>query len=166
MGHAFTLLFTPACRRAKSCYYPNRCDFSDRYPRNRRRIMPNQIMAIGPYWLDEVATWVFDDPAAGLAQEPFVSGVPEMIDLLVKDIPDARRGFRLLFSAAPFPGYQKRFTRRARRWAAIGIQAPSRRWKAGSVRRCPATSTRPRPSSTSRPRPRTAEPCRESVPDC
>jgi hypothetical protein len=51
---------------------------------------------------------VFDDAAVGLAQEPFVSGVPEMIDVLVKDIPRAKSGFRLLFSAAPFPGYQKR----------------------------------------------------------
>jgi len=69
----------------------------------------NQIMVIAPYWLEEAGTWVFDDPAAGLCQEPFVCGVPEMIDYLVKDIPDARRGFRLLFSASAFPGYQKRF---------------------------------------------------------
>lgn len=71
--------------------------------------MANQIMAIAPYWLDRLGTWVFDDPIVGLSQEPFVSGVPEMIDLLVRDILDARSGFRLLFSAAPFPGYQKRF---------------------------------------------------------
>ena len=70
--------------------------------------MPNQILTIAPYRLEEVDTWVFDDPAAGLQQEPFVSGVPEMIDHLVRDIPNARDGFRLLFSAAPFPGYQKR----------------------------------------------------------
>ncbi len=70
--------------------------------------MPNQIMVIAPYWLQEAGTWVFDDPAAGLHQEPFVSGVPDMIDYLVGDITDARRGFRLLFSAGPFPGYQKR----------------------------------------------------------
>ena len=77
-----------------------------------RASCPTRSWLSAPTRLEEVATWVFDDPAAGLAQEPFVSGVPEMIDLLVKDIPDARRGFRLLFSAAPFPGYQKRFTRR------------------------------------------------------
>ena len=35
-------------------------------------------------------------------------GVPTMIDDLVQDIPNARDGFRLLFSTAPFPGYQKR----------------------------------------------------------
>jgi hypothetical protein len=70
--------------------------------------MANQIMVIAPYWLEEVAAWVFDDPRVGLEQEPFVSGVPEMIDFLVKDIPGARSGFRMLFSAAPFPGYQKK----------------------------------------------------------
>ena len=47
--------------------------------------MPNQIMAIAPYWVDDLAAWVFDDPKVGLVQEPFVSGVPEMIDFLGRD---------------------------------------------------------------------------------
>lgn len=67
--------------------------------------MPNAILVISPYW--DMGTWVFDDPAVGLQREPFVAGVPAMIDELVKDIPDARRGFRLTFSVGPFPGYQK-----------------------------------------------------------
>ena len=70
--------------------------------------MPNQIMVIAPYWIADLGAWVFDDPKAGLEQEPFVSGVPEMIDFLVKDIPNARSGFRMLFSTAPFPGYQRK----------------------------------------------------------
>ena len=65
----------------------------------------NAIMVIAPYRYQ--GTWVFDDASAGLVKEPFVAGVPEMIDILVADIPDAERGFRLLFSAKPFPGYQK-----------------------------------------------------------
>jgi hypothetical protein len=73
--------------------------------------MPNQIMVIAPYWLDEVGTWVFDDPATDLKQEPFVEGIPEMIDDLVAAIPHARSGFRLLFSAAPFSGFQRKITR-------------------------------------------------------
>ena len=73
--------------------------------------MANQILAIAPYWLDSVETWVFDDDAVDLVQEPFVSGVPEMIDELVAEIPDARQGFRLLFSEAPFPSYQRKLTR-------------------------------------------------------
>jgi hypothetical protein len=70
--------------------------------------MRNSIMVISPYW--HAGTWVFDDLAVDLVKEPFVSGVPEMIDVLTAHIPDARRGFRLLFSAQPFPGYQAKFT--------------------------------------------------------
>jgi hypothetical protein len=61
-------------------------------------------MSITPYWSD--GTWVFDDPAVGLQREPFMAGAPEMINYLVKDMPDAAKGFRLTFSAKPFPGYQ------------------------------------------------------------
>ena len=68
--------------------------------------MANQIMVILPYW--HSGTWVFDDERAGLCQEPFVNGIPEMIDFLTRDIPDARQGFRMLFSAQPFPGWQQR----------------------------------------------------------
>jgi hypothetical protein len=74
----------------------------------RGGVPANAIMVIAPYWYN--GTWVFDDPAVGLKREPFVAGVPEMIDLLVKDIPDAREGFRLTFSAKPFPGHQKTLT--------------------------------------------------------
>ncbi|HEV8604750.1 MAG TPA: hypothetical protein VGQ99_05260 [Tepidisphaeraceae bacterium] len=62
----------------------------------------NSLMVIVPYWYE--GTWVFDDERAGLVREPFVAGVPEMIDLLVADIPGAREGFRLTFSAGAFPG--------------------------------------------------------------
>jgi hypothetical protein len=66
--------------------------------------MANSIMVIVPYWY--AGTWVFDDEAVGLRQEPFVLYIPEMINELVKDIPNARQGFRLLFSGTAFPGYQ------------------------------------------------------------
>lgn len=68
----------------------------------------NAIMVISPYDYD--GTWVFDDPRVGLVREPFVAGVPEMMDVLVADIPNAKDGFRLLFSAKPFPDYQKKLT--------------------------------------------------------
>lgn len=68
--------------------------------------MANQIMVIKPYWY--LGTWVFDDPSRDLVTEPFVSGVPAMIDDLVDDIPNARDGFRLQFSSAPFPGFQRK----------------------------------------------------------
>jgi hypothetical protein len=69
----------------------------------------NSILVIKPYWFE--GTWVFDDDSVGLIREPFVAGVPEMIDLLVSEIPNARDGFRLLFSANAFPGYQAKFQR-------------------------------------------------------
>lgn len=34
-----------------------------------------------------------------------MAGIDTMIDRLVEAIPDAESGFRLLFSASPFPGY-------------------------------------------------------------
>jgi hypothetical protein len=66
--------------------------------------MTNSIMVIAPYWY--AGTWVFDDKSVGLKMEPFVLNVPDMINDLVKDIPAARGGFRLLFSAQPFPKFQ------------------------------------------------------------
>jgi hypothetical protein len=68
-------------------------------------MMANALMVIKPYWNE--GTWVFDDVATGLEKEPFVEGIPEMIEDLVKEIPNARDGFRMIFSAQPFPNYQK-----------------------------------------------------------
>jgi hypothetical protein len=66
----------------------------------------NSLVVIAPYWYE--GAWVFDDTKAGLSREPFVAGVPEMINVLIKDIPGAKDGFRLTFSAKPFPGFQKK----------------------------------------------------------
>lgn len=63
----------------------------------------NAINLIVPYRYEGM--WVFDDPRVRLDKEPFVSGADSMIDALVADIPDAERGFRLLFSTTPFPGF-------------------------------------------------------------
>lgn len=66
--------------------------------------MANSIMVIAPYW--HSGTWVFDEPSKGLEKEPFVAGIPEMINDITRNIPNAWKGFRLLFSSLPFPGYQ------------------------------------------------------------
>lgn len=63
----------------------------------------NNIGIIVPYKYE--GFWVFDDPAVSLTREPFVSGIDTTIDRLVASIPNASSGFRLLFSAAPFPGF-------------------------------------------------------------
>lgn len=63
----------------------------------------NQLGVIYPYVVNGL--WVFDDPTVGLTREPFIAGIDKMIDTLTKDIEDAKNGFRLIFSADPFPGY-------------------------------------------------------------
>jgi hypothetical protein len=68
----------------------------------------NAINVISPYKYEDL--WVFDDERAGLSHEPFVGGTDTIIDALVAHIPNAVDGFRLIFSAGPFPGYQHRFT--------------------------------------------------------
>ena len=66
----------------------------------------NSINVIAPY--KHHGMWVFDDSRVGLVQEPFVSGADTMIDRVVAEIPDAGRGFVLIFSSTPFPGHQYR----------------------------------------------------------
>jgi hypothetical protein len=53
--------------------------------------------------------WVFDDAAAGLVREPFISGADKILDALTECIPDAANGVKIFFSARPFPGYTTRF---------------------------------------------------------
>jgi hypothetical protein len=64
----------------------------------------NAINVIAPY--KHHGMWVFDDPRAGLHQEPFVAGADTMIDKAVANIPDAQGGFVMVFSSRPFPGHQ------------------------------------------------------------
>ncbi len=78
------------------------------FPASSLRAPQNSLLVIAPYQWG--GTWVFDDERVGLLREPFVGGVPEMIDVLVADIPDASEGFRLTFSARPFPDYEKKLT--------------------------------------------------------
>ena len=68
----------------------------------------NNIMVLKPYKWEGM--WVFDDDKTGLVREPFVSGVPEILEALLKKqgipLEEAEKGFRLIFSAVPFPGHQ------------------------------------------------------------
>jgi hypothetical protein len=84
--------------------------------------MANLPMMIEPYWCGGI--WVFDDASKGLEKESLEGcfeaqfremkvlarliggGVTKLIDYLVKDIPDAHKGFTLLLSSQPFAGYQ------------------------------------------------------------
>ncbi|NBC46902.1 MAG: hypothetical protein GVY22_02680, partial [Gammaproteobacteria bacterium] len=71
--------------------------------------MTNALNVIHPYkWQ---GLWVFDDDRVGLDKEPFVEGADTIIDkaLAAKGIPEPEDGFRLLFSAGPFPRYDLKF---------------------------------------------------------
>jgi len=67
----------------------------------------NSILIIHPY--KHHGTWVFDDPNAGLVQEPFVSGADVILDRMVEGISDPEKGVTVLFSAQRFPGAQYSF---------------------------------------------------------
>lgn len=66
----------------------------------------NSIMVLKPYRWEGM--WVFDDDKTGLVREPFVSGVPEILESLLEKqgipLEIAAKGFRPIFSAAAFPG--------------------------------------------------------------
>ena len=66
----------------------------------------NSIMVIMPYRYG--AAWVFDDAALGLHHEALIGGTPEMMAPMLKEIPDAEKGFQLYFSAQPFPGWTQK----------------------------------------------------------
>ena len=70
----------------------------------------NTLMVIYPY--KHQGQWVFDDDKVNLVREPFVAGADVIIDRMVKDIPEAERGFRLVFSTVPFPGHDATLERR------------------------------------------------------
>lgn len=67
--------------------------------------MTNAITVILPYKCGGM--WVFDDPNVGLRREPFVSGIDKIINTMTQalGITDPEKGFRLLFSGSPFPGF-------------------------------------------------------------
>ena len=52
-------------------------------------------------------TWAFTDEARELVHEPFISGIPEIINLICKaKSTDDRETHTIHFSATKFPGYQ------------------------------------------------------------
>jgi hypothetical protein len=49
-------------------------------------------------------TWAFTDLSRGLQDEPFVCGIPEIIDYFIKNFSDsAKETHRIIFSARNFP---------------------------------------------------------------
>ena len=91
----------------------------------------NAINVIAPY--KHHGQWVFDDPRVGLSQEPFVAGADTWIDRVVAEIPDAERGFTLIFSSALFGGINTGSIGSARKVVETGIIPRTSTWKAGSA---------------------------------
>jgi hypothetical protein len=71
------------------------------------RVRMNVLFVIFPY--KQHGVWVFDDERVGLIREPFVAGADAILDVLTANLPQAEQGVKLVFSAAPFPGYTARF---------------------------------------------------------
>ena len=94
----------------------------------------NALLVIAPYKYQ--GTWVFDDPAVGLSREPFIAGIDTMIDKAVARIPNAEKGFRAIFSAAPFPGSQFKLEWRREESGGNWYYGDRFKMEAGFVPRC------------------------------
>jgi len=58
----------------------------------------NVLLVLKPPYR-HAGSWVFVDMRLCLVKEPFITGVPEIIDKMVEDVPNADKDFRLIFSA-------------------------------------------------------------------
>lgn len=73
--------------------------------------MGNALLVIEPYRSGKTG-WRFDEPRLHLKGEPFILGIPEMIDKMVEGIPGSDKSVRLIFSQREFPGWQFRLDHR------------------------------------------------------
>jgi len=63
--------------------------------------MQNAVFSIRPYRWQNM--WVFDDERVGLVKEPFVMGIPEIIDKAVAHLLNPDAGFTVLFNNTGLP---------------------------------------------------------------
>ena len=61
------------------------------------------IQTIRPYKLRD--TWYFDDGTKGVKKEPFAGDINKMITAMTAGLVNPHKGFKLLFSDAPFVGF-------------------------------------------------------------
>ena len=99
-------------------------------------------MELYPYQIG--SCWVFDDSRAGLKEEAFVLGMSEIISRVVEHhkIPDASKGFRMIFSHAPFEGYHAEIGK----IAALGRRSAGKAKSRSLLLRCPMRRARAVPS--------------------
>jgi hypothetical protein len=72
---------------------------------NKTKTTMSTRLELYPYQIGDC--WVFDDEQANLKEEAFVQGMSEIISRVVDHmgIPEASKGFRMIFSHEPFEGY-------------------------------------------------------------
>ena len=63
--------------------------------------MKNSIFSIRPY--NYRGGWVFDDERVNLVKEPFIMGIPDMIERILLLKPEFNNGFTVLFSSTGIP---------------------------------------------------------------
>ena len=68
-----------------------------------KKLCPTKSLSLPRIGWKKLAPGSFDDPAAGLTQEPFVSGVPEMMGYLVKTFPTLGAAFGYCSRHPRFP---------------------------------------------------------------
>ncbi len=108
----------------------------------------NAINVIAPY--KYLGMWVFDDPRAGLVQEPFVSGADTMIDRVVSDYLVPKTASSWCSLTTRFRGISSAWIGAAPSLAATGIFLPTSILKDGSAPRCSSISTKRRSIFTCR----------------
>ena len=70
----------------------------------------NALFIITPYRY--LGGWVFDDARVGLYREPFLAGIPEMINKwLAQKGAGATESIKMIFSLTEFPGYDSKLVR-------------------------------------------------------
>ena len=99
----------------------------------------NQIMLIKPYYFEDIDTWAFDDWDAELMHEPFVEGIPEMIDDFVKDIPNAKKDLNFYFLDRHSQAIKEFWKNYDQNLTGVGIEILLMGLRVGFVLRCLGT---------------------------
>lgn len=86
-------------------------------------------------------TWCFTDEKRGLVHEPFVLGIPEIIDFMIEKLPakDKTGTYRILFSSAMFPNCKTRLKKEQHEYGGAWYNLQTEQNKEFRGWLCPAT---------------------------
>lgn len=100
-----------------------------------RKRSDNAMNVIYPYKLHD--TWAFDDEAHGLVAEPFVLGIPIIINEFLKKLKVSGEKLKFTFSKNEFPGYQSFLTKEREDFGGAWYRSEDPNLNSGWL--CPAT---------------------------